>query len=215
MEIKHIGHSCFEIKSKNVTIVTDPYSEDVGLKLPKLKADIVTVSHDHFDHNNSSAVDGVSAEKKPFVINNPGGYEIQGVLIEGISTFHDGEEGKKRGVNTVYDIKLEGITFCHLGDLGADLTEEQIEELDGVDVLFVPVGGSDVTLDAEGAVKIVNKIEPRIIIPMHYEVDGLKLNLASVDKFIKEIGLTAEKLDSLKIDKKDLPVEGMRLVILG
>lgn len=212
MEIKHVGHSCFEIKSKNTTIVTDPYSEEVGLELPKLKANIVTISHDHYDHNNADAVEGVG-DKKPFVVNSPGGYEIEGVLIEGISTYHDDQGGKLRGINIVYDIKIEGVTFCHLGDLGSNLTEEQIEELDGVDVLFVPVGGK-FTLDAEGAAKIVNKIEPRIVIPMHYKVDGLKIDLDNVDKFIKEMGLTAEKLESLKVEKKDLPQEGMRLVII-
>jgi len=214
MEIKHIGHSCFEIKNKSTTIVTDPYSEDVGLKMPKLKANIVTVSHDHYDHNNIDAVSSANEEKKLFVINNPGGYEIEGILIEGISTFHDDKRGALRGLNNVYDIKMDGITLCHLGDLGADLTEEQIEELDGVDILFVPVGGT-FTLDAEEAAKIVNKIEPRVIIPMHYKVEGLKINLDGVEKFVKEIGLVAEKTDVLKIDKKDLPQEGMRLVILG
>jgi len=212
MDIRHVGHSCFEIKGKNIIVVTDPYSEEVGLKLPKLKANIITISHDHFDHNNSEAIEGVG-DKKPFVVTSPGGYEIEGVLVEGIASYHDDKNGQLRGFNNVYDIKVDGITLCHLGDLGCDLTEEQIEELDGVDILFIPVGGK-FTIDAEHAAKIVNKIEPRIIIPMHYKVDGLKIDLDSVDKFIKEIGLTPEKLESLKVDKKDLPVEGMRLIIL-
>lgn len=214
MEIKHIAHSCFEIKNKNITIVTDPFSDEVGIKLPKLKANIVTISHDHFDHNNVEAVSSANLDKKVFVINNAGGYEVEGVLIEGIATFHDDKNGALRGINNIYDIKMDGITLCHLGDLGSNLTEEQIEELDGVDILFVPVGGK-MTLDADGAAKIVNKIEPRIIIPMHYKTEGLKLDLDSVDKFVKEIGLAAEKLDVLKVDKKDLPAEGMRLVILN
>jgi L-ascorbate metabolism protein UlaG (beta-lactamase superfamily) len=214
MEIRHIGHSCFEIKNKSIVIVTDPFSDDVGLKMPKMKAGIVTVSHDHFDHNNVDAVASSNPDKKVFVVSNPGGYEVEGVLIEGISTFHDDKGGTLRGLNSVYDIKMDSITLCHMGDLGSDLSEEQIEELDGVDILFVPVGGH-VTLDAEHAAKIVNKIEPRIIVPMHYKVDGLKLDLDSVDKFVKEIGLAAEKMDVLKIEKKDLPQEGMRLVILN
>lgn len=214
MEIKHIGHSCFEIKGKNVTIVTDPYSEEIGLKLPKLKASIITVSHDHYDHGNVSAVDGLNPEKKPFVVKNAGGYEIEGVLIEGFQAFHDDEEGKKRGVNNIYDFKIDGINICHLGDLGGDLSEQQIEELDGVDILFVPVGGT-YTIDAEKATKVINKIEPRIVIPMHYATDGLKIELDDVEKFIKEIGVDAERMDSLKIEKKDLPVEGMRLIVLN
>jgi len=213
MEIRHIGHSCFEIKNKNISIVTDPFSSEVGLKLPKLKANIITTSHDHFDHNNVSAVDSAYTDKKAFVINGAGGYEIEGVLIEGIRTFHDDKSGTERGINTVYDIKMDGISICHLGDLGGDMTEDQMEELDGVDILLVPVGGK-YTLDAEGAVKIINKIEPRIIIPMHYATSGLKMDLDEVDKFVKEMGIEAENLDVLKIEKKDLPVEGMRLVIL-
>jgi len=214
MEIKHIGHSCFEIKSKNISIITDPFSEELGLKLPKIKANIITVSHDHYDHNNIDVIESAYPDKPAFVIKNAGGYEVEGVLIEGIGTFHDDKDGTERGINTVYDIKMDGITICHLGDLGGDLLESQIEELDGVDILFVPVGGK-YTIDAENAAKVVNKIEPRIVIPMHYAVDGLKIELDSVDKFVKEMGLTPENLDSLKIEKKDLPVEGMRLVILA
>jgi len=214
MEIKHIGHSCFEIKNKSITIITDPFSDEIGFKMPKLKANIVTVSHDHFDHNNIEAVSSAKEDKKVFAVNNPGGYEVEGILIEGISTFHDDKNGALRGLNNVYDIKMDGATLCHMGDLGSDLTEEQVEELDGVDILFVPVGGK-YTLDSEHAAKIVNKIEPRVVIPMHYKVEGLKIDLDSVDKFIKEIGLAAEKLDVLKVEKKDLPQEGMRLVILN
>jgi L-ascorbate metabolism protein UlaG (beta-lactamase superfamily) len=214
MDIRHIGHSCFEIKNKNITIITDPFSDEIGLKMPKLKANIVTISHDHYDHNNTENISSAKEDKGVFIVRDSGGYEVEGVLIEGISTRHDDKGGVLRGVNNVYDIKMDNITLCHLGDLGADLTEEQIEELDGVDVLFVPVGGS-VTLDAEHAARIVNKIEPRIVIPMHYSADGLKISLDSVDKFVKEIGLDAEKLDVLKIEKKDLPSEGMRLVILS
>lgn len=214
MEIRYIGHSCFELKNKNLSIITDPYHDEVGFKLPKLKANIITISHDHFDHNNVESVDSAYGDKAPFVVKNAGGYEVEGVLVEGIQTFHDDKSGALRGLNTVYDIKIDGMTICHLGDLGSDLTEEQVEELDGVDILFVPVGGK-YTLDAEEAAKVVGKIEPRIVIPMHYMVDGLKIDVEGVDKFIKDMGLTPEKLDSLKIEKKDLPVEGMRLVVLN
>ena len=214
MDIRWFGQSCFEIKNKSISIITDPYSADIGLKLPKLKANIITVSHDHYDHNNVEAIADANPEKKAFLVNSPGGYEVEGVLLEGIQTYHDDKNGSLRGINTVYDIKMDGITLCHLGDLGSDLTEEQVEELDGVDILFVPVGGR-YTLDAEGAAKVVNKIEPRIIIPMHYAVDGLKIDLDSVDKFVKEMGLAAENMESLKLEKKDLPQEGMRLVILN
>ena len=214
MEIRYLGRSCFEIKNKNLAIVTDPFSDRDGLKLPKLKANIVTVSHNHSDHNNFAAIDGVSAEKKPFVVESAGGYEIEGVLVEGIPSFHDNKGGTERGINTIFDFKFDGMNFCHLGDLGCNLNEEQLESLSNVDILFVPVGGK-YTIDAEDAVKVVNKIEPRIVIPMHYNDNGSDDSLAGVEKFIKELGVEAENLNILKIEKRDLPVEGMRLIILG
>ncbi len=214
MEIKYHGHSCFEIKNKNITAITDPYSEEVGLKLPKLKANIVTVSHDHYDHNNISAIDRANSEKEVFVVNNPGGYEVEGVLIEGIASFHDDKEGEERGTNTIFNIKMGDITLCHLGDLGTKLTDVQTDEIDGVDILFVPVGGI-YTIDAKTAADVVNKIEPRIVIPMHYKTEGLKIELEGVDKFIKEMGMEAEKMDTLKIEKKDLPQEEMKLIVLN
>jgi L-ascorbate metabolism protein UlaG (beta-lactamase superfamily) len=213
MEIKWYGHSCFEIKNKGIIIVTDPYSDEVGFKMPKLKANIVTVSHDHFDHNNVGAISS-NSEKELFIAGSPGGYEVEGVLLEGIRTYHDAKQGAERGFSTVFDIKIGGITICHLGDLGDDLTEEQIEELDGIDILFIPVGGK-VTIDYEKAAKVVGKIEPRIVIPMHYEIDGLKMDLDGLDKFIKELGLSPETMDVLKIEKKDLPAEGMQLIVLN
>ena len=214
MEIKYHGHSCFEIKNKGITVITDPYSEEIGLKLPKLKANIVTVSHDHYDHNNISAIERAKSEKEIFVTNNPGGYEVEGVLIEGIASFHDDKEGEERGTNTIFNIKMGDITLCHLGDLGTKLTDVQTDEIDGVDILFVPVGGI-YTIDAKTAADVVNKIEPRIVIPMHYKTEGLKIELEGVDKFIKEMGMEAEKMDTLKIEKKDLPQEEMKLIVLN
>jgi len=213
MEIKYHGHSCFEIKNKNITIITDPYSDEIGLKLPKLKANIVTISHAHYDHNNIQAIEKTSPDKAIFVANTPGGYEVERVLIEGIPSFHDNKQGTERGLNIIFEIKLEGVTLCHLGDLGTELTDDQISELNGIDILFIPVGGV-YTIGAKEAVKVVNQIEPRIVIPMHYKIEGLKLDIGGVDAFIKEIGMEAEKLDSLKIEKKNLPQEGMRLVVL-
>ncbi|MBI2448510.1 MBL fold metallo-hydrolase [Candidatus Microgenomates bacterium] len=212
MEIKWHGQSCFEIKGKSVVVATDPYSEEIGLKLPKIKADVVTVSHGHYDHKNVEALQKENAEI--FVAENPGGYEVKGVLLEGIASFHDDKGGTLRGPNTIFDIKMDGVTICHLGDLGHELSEDLVESVDGVDILLVPVGGT-YTLDAKLAAKVVGDIEPRIVIPMHCQIDGLKIDLDSVDKFIKELGVEAEKMDSFKFDKKDLPVEGMRLVILA
>lgn len=193
-------------------MVTDPYNAEVGFKLPRLTADIVTVSHDHFDHNNVAGVSGENGA--PFVISSPGEFEVKGVFVYGNSFWHDKTEGKDRGANTVYCIEMEGISLAHLGDLGHTLNEEQIEKLDGVDILFVPVGGKW-TLGASEAVEVINEIEPRIVIPMHYKIPGLKVDVETVDKFLKEMGASkAEKLPKLKISKKDLPQEETKVIVL-
>lgn len=193
-------------------MVTDPYNAEVGFKLPRLTADIMTVSHDHFDHNN---VDGVSSPNgAPFVITSPGEFEVKGVFVYGNSFWHDKSEGKERGPNIVYCIEAEGISLAHLGDLGHTLSEEQIEKLDGIDILFVPIGGKW-TLGASEAVKVINEIEPRIVIPMHYKIPGLKVDVETIDKFLKEMGASkAERLPKLKISKKDLPQEETRVIVL-
>lgn len=207
------GHSCFKIQDKigpeGAVVVTDPFDKETGLKVPNFEADIITVSHDHKDHNNVGALRG-----NPFVISCAGEYDFKGVLIEGIDSYHDEKKGEARGGNIVYRIEIDDISVAHLGDLGEVLDNSQIEKLAGTDVLLIPVGGK-YTLDAKKAVEVISQIEPRIIIPMHYQTDGLKIDLDSVDKFIKEIGLTPTYEEKLKISKKDLPQEDMELVILS
>jgi L-ascorbate metabolism protein UlaG (beta-lactamase superfamily) len=212
MTITWLGQSCFKIQSGDVTVVTDPYNSDVGFKLPRLTADIVTVSHEHYDHNNVAGVSGVNGA--PFLISAPGEYEVKGVFVYGIPFWHDKSEGKDRGQSIAYRIEAEGISVAHLGDLGHTLSEEQVAELDGVDILLIPVGGKW-TIGANEAVEIINEIEPRIVIPMHYKIPGLKVDVESVDKFLKEMGASkAEKLPKLKIAKKDLPQEEMKVILL-
>ncbi len=212
MTITWLGHSCFKIQDKEVTIVTDPYDSSVGFKLPRLSADIVTVSHNHYDHNNTAAVRGTS-EKGPFIISSPGEYEIKGVFVYGIPSWHDKNEGRERGENIICRIEIDGISVAHLGDLGHTLDEEQITKLEGVDILLIPVGGV-YTVGAREAVEIINQIEPRIVIPMHYKIPGLKLDIDPVDKFLKEMGAgKAEKLSKLKISKKDLPKEEIKVIL--
>lgn len=214
MDISPLGHASFRLRGKLASLVTDPYdSAMVGLKFPKnTEADIVTVSHDHPDHNKVSAVSGT-----PFVVRGPGEYEIKGVSVIGISTFHDAEEGKVRGKNTAYRIEIDGVRFAHLGDLGHQLTSQQLEIIDGVDVLFVPVGGF-YTIDAKVAAAVVSDIEPKIVIPMHYQVPGLKSELfeklSPVAVFLKEMGkegITA--VPKLTVTKDKLPAE-MQVVVL-
>jgi len=214
MQITWLGHSAFRLQGKGATdavsIITDPYNGDkVGLKLPRLEADIVTISHDHEDHNNLAGVKG-----EPFVIRGAGEYEIKSVYIDGIHSFHDAEKGGKRGDNIMYRFDIEDISVAHLGDLGHELDDKQLERLEGTDILLIPVGGV-FTIDAQKAVSVINQIEPRIVIPMHYKVPGLKIDLNSVDQFLKALAVKPRYEEKLKINKKDLPQEDMELVILS
>ena len=212
MIINWLGQSCFKIQDKDATLVTDPYGASVGFKLPRLSADIVTTSHDHDDHNNVSAVSGVNGS--PFIISGPGEYEIKGIFVYGIPAWHDKSEGKERGANTIYRIEVEGISIVHLGDLGHTLSEETVAKLEGVDILLIPVGGKW-TIGAHEAVEVISELEPRIVIPMHYKIPGLKVDVDPVDKFLKEMGASkAEKLPKLKIVKKDLPQEETKVILL-
>jgi len=216
MYITYLGHSCFKIQDKTgpdaVTIITDPFdSKIVGYKTPSHEAEVVTISHGHPDHNNVGAIRG-----NPFIVDTAGEYDIKGISIEGIDSFHDGKEGKERGTNIIYRIIIDDITVVHLGDLGQTaLDAKQLEKLESTDVLMIPVGGYH-TIDAKQAVEIISQIEPRIVIPMHYKNKESKSDkLEGVDKFIKEMGITPKYEEKLKINKKDLPQEDTELVILS
>ena len=210
------GQSCFQIsvstsKDHSADIVIDPYDEKVGLKLPNLSADIVLVTHNHYDHNNVGGVKG-----GPFVIDGPGEYEVKEVFVNGIPSFHDDKEGKERGLNTIYVIEAEGLRFCHLGDLGQkQLTDEQLEKIDAVDVLMIPVGGGS-TIDSSAAQKIIGQIEPRIVIPMHYALEKSKAELDDVSKFLKTMGKPSiVPVDKLVAKESTMPKEGaVEIVVL-
>ena len=208
MTISWFGQSCFRIEAKEGSILTDPFSKDIGLKPPKIKDDLVLVSHNHYDHNN---IEDVGPET--FIIKNPGEYEKNGIAVLGINSYHDKSEGKERGSNTIYVIKAEDMTVCHLGDLGQEkLDEKQVEEIGDVDILMIPVGGS-YTINYKEALEVISQIEPKIVIPMHYKIKDLNIDIESADKFVKELGLTPEKVDKFKIAKKTLPAEEVKLVM--
>ena len=218
MTITWFGHACFRIESKEspsigsgqVSILIDPFSKEVGLRPPKIKDNIVLITHHHYDHDNIN-----DADPKTFVIDGPGEYEKQGIYVKGIQSFHDKSEGRERGLNTIYVIKAEDIVVCHMGDFGQDKFEDhQLEEIGDVDILMVPIGGV-YTIDYKEAVSMVSQIEPKIVVPMHYKINDLKLDIAGPEKFLKEIGLTPEKVDKLKIVKKNLPAEEMKLIMFG
>lgn len=213
MVITYPGHSCFKIQTnvngQSLVLVIDPFDKGLGLTPPRFGADIVLISHQHHDHNNAAAIAG-----QPFLIEGPGEYEIKGINIMGISSFHDQEKGSKRGLNTIYRIKTEEITLCHLGDLGQNiLNEEQLEMINEIDILFVPVGGT-YTLDAKEAAIVCNQIEPKIIIPMHYRAPGVNLQIEPVDKFLREIGAPkSEPIEKLTLKKKDL-IEETKIILM-
>lgn len=202
MEITWYGHACFRLRDRLATVITDPYDNSIGYTLPKVRADIVTVSHDHPDHN---YVEGVKGEPK--VINGPGEYEIRGIFITGIATFHDRKGGTVRGRNTVFLFDFEGLTVCHLGDLGHVPTQSQVEALSDIDVLLIPVGAVS-TINAAQAAEVISLLEPRLVIPMHYKTKALNVKLDPVSKFLKEMGLSSVAThDSLKVTKSTLPEE--------
>ena len=183
MEITWLGHACFKIRGKDATVITDPVDRKTGYDPAKQTANVVTISHSHGSHTSVSSIGG-----DPKIVDGPGEYDIAGVLITGISTFHDSAGGKKRGKNTVYLIEMEDLTICHLGDIGHVPTAAQVEQLSNAQVLLIPVGGGN-TLDASAAAETISLIQPKIVIPMHYQTDVFKDNLDAVDKFLKEMGL--------------------------
>jgi len=200
MDISWLGHSCFRIRGAHTTIITDPYAPDLGYSLGKPTARIVTVSHQHPGH---SYVQGIGGDPRP--VTGPGEYEISGVLIIGMTTFHDGEEGRKRGKNTAYLMEVDEVSVCHLGDLGHVLTTQQVAEIDDVDVLLLPVGGVS-TIDAPMAAEVVRQLEPKVVVPMHYKTEALNRELEPVDRFLKEMGVKeVNSQPKLSFTKANLP----------
>lgn len=213
-KITWAGQACFQIslsnsKDNQSNVVIDPFGE-IGLKLPNFQGDVVLVTHDHEDHNNIKAVKG-----DYFLVKGPGEYEIKGIFVKGIGSFHDNENGKERGKNTIYTIEAEGMKFCHLGDLGqTQLTDEQLDGIGHVDILMIPVGG-EYTIDSSKAPKIIGQIDPKIVIPMHYELPKLKFKLDSVEKFLKAMGKNSlEAQDKLTVKVSSLPKEGAMEIAL-
>lgn len=208
MEITWYGHSCFRLRGREGIVITDPFGKECGYEWPRPRADIVTVSHEHVNHNQGDRVAG-----DPKIVHGPGEYEISNIFITGIGTFHDNKKGAERGKNTIYLIEFDDLKVCHLGDLGHVPTETQAETLAGLDVLFVPVGGVT-ALHAAQAAEVVSQLEPRIVIPMHYQTKAFTGKLDDLDKFFKEMGLkTVEQQDTLKVTKNSLPEETQVVVL--
>jgi L-ascorbate metabolism protein UlaG (beta-lactamase superfamily) len=205
MEITWLGHSCFRLRGKEVTVLTDPVGPQLGYALGRVSAQIVTVSHDHPGHNNVAAVGG-----NPRVLRGPGEYEVQDVLITAVASYHDAERGQRLGRNTIFLLHIDDLAVCHLGDLGHVLTDQQREEMGDVDVLLVPVGGKN-TINAAQAAEVISQVDPRIIIPMHYATaatEGKVEGLDPVEKFCREMGVeVVEPQPKLAVTRGTLPAE--------
>jgi len=208
MEIVWLGHSCFRIRGKEATIVTDPFDRTLGYPVRKPTASIVTVSHHHPQH---SFLEGVAGSPK--VISRPGEYEIANVFINGIATFHDADRGEHRGKNTVYLVQIEEVSICHLGDLGHVPTAEQSEQMSDTDILMVPVGGG-ATIGAAAAVEIISLLQPKLVIPMHFKTEVVKMDLEPLEHFLKEMGLKeVVSQPKLNVSKSSLPPETSVVVL--
>ncbi len=203
LQIRWHGHACWEI-TNDITVVTDPHDgKSIGIPAPSVAGDIILVSHDHYDHNSVKSVEKEGSK----VVTDGRKRNVDNVEIKGIEAFHDECGGQKRGKNIIYKFIMDGITFCHLGDLGHDLDEGQIQQIGDVDILFVPVGGT-FTVDAEQAWNIIGKIHPKITIPMHYKIGGLSLPIASIDPFLEKNKHRLLKVgNEIDIEKEDLPTE--------
>jgi L-ascorbate metabolism protein UlaG (beta-lactamase superfamily) len=201
MKICWYGHSCFEI-SNGSTLVTDPHDgRSIGIRRPEVGADLVLVSHDHYDHNSVRTV----SKQNTRVIKEVTSLKIKGIKIQGFPSFHDESGGAKRGKNILFKFCMEGINFLHSGDLGHLIDDELAKKIGEVDILFIPVGGV-FTIDAENAWKVVEKLKPKVAIPMHYKISGLSIPLDEPDLFLRKAEEKVVRVgNEIDFTKEDLP----------
>lgn len=217
MEITFLHHSCFKLRGKLGTVVTDPYRKTMmGFAPPAVSADIITVSHQHDDHNGTEGIHGTTRRPEPFIISQPGEYEVGGISVFGYPSFHDSQKGAERGNNTIFKILIDEISICHLGDLGHTLDAATIEEIGQVDVLLCPVGG-EFTINPKQAVEVIQKFEPSYVIPMHFQTPNHPdhfAKLAQLADFLKEYGSAPVPQPKLVAERSKLPEE-TELVVLA
>ena len=201
LQIRWHGHACWEI-TNDKTLVTDPHDgKSIGIPAPSVTGDIILVSHDHYDHNSVKSVEKDGSK----VVLDGRKRTIDDVEIKGVDSFHDEAGGAKRGNNIMYKFTIDGIKFCHLGDLGHDLDDESINKIGEVDILFIPIGGT-FTVDDKQAWDVINKIKPKIIVPMHYKIGGLSLPIAGPDQFLDQSKYKVIHVgNEIDIEKEDLP----------
>lgn len=212
MDISYLGHSSFRIKGKSLAVVMDPFSLEVGFKFPKVEGDLVTISHEHFDHNNAVGVDGVKR-----IFREPGEYEVSGISIIGIPSFHDTSQGGERGKNTIFVVEMDNFRLAHLGDLGHKLTDSQVEAMGEINILMIPVGGT-FTIGSKEAVDVVNAIEPNIVLPMHYKVERLREDLYTklepAQNFVSAFGGKVVSLPKLSVKLEEISQEEQVVYLL-
>lgn len=203
MHLHWFGHSCFQLTFANGTrITTDPFDESVGYPLPSAEADVVTCSHDHFDHGFAQAVSG-----HPTVIRTAGAHEVGGVAIDGMASFHDDAQGAKRGPNVIFRYRADGLTVVHLGDLGHLPTPEQLDFIRDADVLLIPIGGF-YTIDTDAALQIIAEAHPKTAIAMHFKTPAIGFPISDESQFAKTLGAVytgSPDLDFTAETMKDQP----------
>ena len=208
MEITWLGHACFRLKGRDSMVLMDPCPKSTGYNIGRQQANIVTVSHPHEDHSYTDAVTGARR-----VIDAPGEYEIGGVLLTGVRTYHDAKRGATLGKNTAFVVEVDEVRVCHLGDIGHVPTQEQSEALSDIDVLLVPVGGHT-TIDAATAAEIISQLEPKLVVPMHYATDAATATLDPLDTFVKQMGATAaQPQPKLSLTRSALPTQTQVVVL--
>ena len=212
MKIEWLGHSSFKLtESTGISLVTDPFNaEEVGISFPEVEADIVTVSHDHFDHNCTGAV-----KEYKILVNTPGDHGVDGVDIFGFKSYHDDKKGLLRGKNVVFRIRMDGVEVCHLGDIGEELSPMLAELIGSINILLIPVGGR-YTIDAAEAKEYVDRLMPDVVIPMHYMMDGYRTQFDELDEFLdlfpKEDVEYADTA-ALEFDRTDFDGERTRVIV--
>jgi L-ascorbate metabolism protein UlaG (beta-lactamase superfamily) len=207
VDLTWLGHACFRLRGRDVTVLTDPPDPKSGHTIAKTPADIVTMSHDHEGHASLRSVGG-----EPVVLRGPGEYEVREALITGLASFHDEERGAARGRNTVFVVRLDGVAVCHLGDLGHAMDEKELETLGDVDVLRVPFTGPDVNLTAAKAADVVHQFEPKVVVPMSFESAGKKSDVYS--RFLQEMGVReVAPVPKLSVTRSTLPSETQVVVL--
>lgn len=208
MELTWLGHACFRLKGRDSAVVMDPCPRSTGYNIGKQQANIVTVSHPHPDHSFVEPIAGA-----PRVLDAPGEYEIGGIMLTGLRTFHDDKKGAERGRNTAFIVEVDEVRICHLGDIGHVPTAEQMEGLNDIDVLLIPVGGHS-TINAATASEIISQLEPKVVVPMHYATDVSTATLDPLDPFIKQMGVSAPPPQpKLTLTRTNLPIQTQVMVL--